>query len=194
MPRDLLRRLPDIRRAEREVAAQIALIGVAKAELFPTFSLKGTINWESFELDNLIESGSNAGAIVPGFRWNILNYGRLTNNVKVQETRLKQTLVNYRHSVLAANTEAADAMSAFAKKQEQISYLKQTVESSREAVMLATKQYEKGKVRLDRVTDLRTDLIQQTDALVLAAGEASLALIRLYKTMGGGWTMPRQSA
>lgn len=193
MPRDLLRRRPDIRRAERVVAAQSALIGVAKAELFPTFALKGTINWESFDLANLIESGSNAGAIIPGFRWNILNYGRLKNNVKVQETRLQQTIVNYRHTVLKANSEAENAMSAYTKKLEQIHYIQQAIQNSTEAVELATTQYREGKVGFDRVTDLRTDLIGQMHTLITAQGEATLSLIRLYKTMGGGWTLPHET-
>lgn len=194
MPRDLLRRRPDIRRAERKVAAQSALIGVAKAELYPAFSLRGTVSWESFDLGNLIESTSNAGAIVPGFRWNILNYGRLKNNVKVQETRLARTLVDYRHTVLSANAEAASAISSYTKHLEQLYYLQRAITSTKEAVELATKQYQAGNVGFDRVTDLRTDLIRQMDSLVVTQGKTSLALIRLHKTMGGGWSLPQQSS
>ena len=189
LPRDLLRRRPDIRRAERKVAAQSAQIGVAAAELFPKFALRGTINWQSFKLSNLIESASNGGAIVPGFAWNLLNYGRLKNQVCVEKTRLEQALVAYRQAVLNANAEVEDALTAFVKKKEEIAAIQQAVEATRESLEIATKQYREGSVDLDRVNNLRKDLIRQLDLETAAQGQAAIALIRVYKTMGGGWQL-----
>ena len=188
MPRDLLRRRPDIRRAERQVAAQCALIGVAAAELFPTFSLQGTINWQSFELSHLFESASSGGAIVPGVRWNILNYGRLKKNVCLRETQWQQAVLAYRQVVLEAHAEVESAMAAYLKKKEEITALRRAVEATRESLRIATSQYREGNTDLDRVNNLRKDLITQQDLEIAARGQAAIALIRIYKTMGGGWS------
>lgn len=187
LPRDLLRRRPDIRRAERKIASQSAQIGVAAAELFPTFALRGTINWQSFKLSRLFESAANAGAIAPGFRWNLLNYGRLKNRVCVERTRLEQAIVGYRQTVLNANAEVEDALTVFVKKKEEIVAIQRAVEATRESLEIATTQYREGSVDLDRVNNLRKDLIRQLDLETAAQGQAAIALIRVYKTMGGGW-------
>ena len=187
MPRDLLRRRPDIRRAEREIATQSAQIGVAVAELFPTFSLKGTIDWQSFKYADLIESGSQGGSIIPGVRWNVLNFGRLKNNIKVQETRLEQTVAAYRQTVLNANAEAEDALTAYIKKKEEIVAIKRALKATEDSVEVAKIQYKEGEVDLDRVNNLRKDLIAQLDLVTAAEGQATIALIRVFKTMGGGW-------
>ncbi|QDS90853.1 Cation efflux system protein CusC precursor [Rosistilla ulvae] len=187
MPVDLLRRRPDIRSAERAIAAQSALIGVAAADLFPTFSLRGTINWQSFNFPDLFESASNAGAIIPGVRWNLLNYGRLMNNVQIQETRLERTIVEYRQAVLKAGSEVEDAMIRFVKAREQIASRERAVAATAESIEIATLQYEEGTVEFDRVNELRKDLVRQQDLLALARGEAALGIVAIYRTLGGGW-------
>lgn len=187
MPRDLLRRRPDIRKAERTIAAQSAQIGVAAAELFPTFALRGSVNWQSFTFSDLFEGAATGGAIAPGFRWNLLNYGRLKNRVCVEQTRFEQAVVGYRQAVLNANAEVEDALTAFVKKKEEIEVIQRAVEATRESVRIATTQYREGSVDLDRVNNLRKDLIRQLDLETAAQGQATVALIRVYKTMGGGW-------
>lgn len=188
-PCDLLRRRPDIRRAEREVASQSAMIGVAAADLFPRFALRGTINWQAFEFNDLFRSDSNAGAIVPGFYWDILNYGRLKNRVHVQETRLEQAVLNYQQTVLNAGSEVETALAAYLRKQEQIESYRKSEASTAEALDIAIGQFKEGAVDLDRVNNLRKDLIRQMDLRVTTEGEAAIALIRLYKAMGGGWNL-----
>ena len=190
MPVDLIRRRPDIRRAEREVASQSALVGVAAAELFPTFSLRGTVNWQAFDFKDLFQSQSNGGAIVPGVRWDILNYGRLRNNVEVQNSKLAQAISNYRHTILSANSEVEDALTDFSKKKEQLVSLQRAVDALHESLDLAVAQYKAGDVDLDRVNNLRKELIAQLDIRTSVEGQAAIALIRVYKTMGGGWALP----
>ena len=193
-PCDLLRRRPDIRRAEREVASQSALIGVAAADLFPRFALRGTINWQAFEFSDLFRSDSNAGAIVPGFYWDILNYGRLKNRVHVQETRLQQAVLTYQQTVLNAGSEVETALAAYLRKQEQIESYRKAELSTSEALEIAIGQFREGAIDLDRVNNLRKDLIRQMDLRTTTEGEAAIALIRLYKAMGGGWNAAEMPA
>ena len=190
VPLDLIRRRPDIRRAERDVASQSALVGVAAAELFPKFALRGTVNWQAFDFNSLFESASNGGAVIPGFQWDLLNFGRLKNNVKVQETRLEEAIVGYQQAVLNANSEAESALSSYVKKKEETAALRLAVKATEESLTVARKQYKEGNTDLDRVNNLRKELIQQLDNLTLAEGQVLIALIRIYKTMGGGWTIP----
>ena len=136
------------------------------------------------------ESRSNGGAIVPGLRWDILNYGRLKNNVAVQNSRLEQAVTNYRHTVLSANSEVEDALTDFTKKKEQLLALQRAVAALQESVDLAVSQYRAGDVDLDRVNNLRKELIAQLDVETSVRGLASIALIKVYKTMGGGWALP----
>lgn len=187
MPVDLLRRRPDIRSAERAIAAQSALIGVAAADLFPTFSLRGTINWQSFNFPDLFESAANAGAIIPGVRWNILNYGRLANNVSLQETRLERSITEYRQTVLKAGGEVENALTRFIKAQQQIVSRQRAVNATAESIEIASLQYEEGVIEFDRVNNLRKDLVRQQDLLALARGEAAQGIVAIYRTLGGGW-------
>ena len=110
IPADLIRRRPDVRRAEREVASQSALIGVAASDLFPMFTINGSINWQASNLRDLFTPAANAGFISPGFNWNILNYGRIANNVALQDARFRASVVSYRQTVLSANREVEDAI------------------------------------------------------------------------------------
>jgi outer membrane protein TolC len=102
VPADLLRRRPDIRSAERQVAAQSAQIGVAEADLYPTIFVNGTIGYEATDLSKLFESRSFMGTITPNFRWNILNYGRILNNVRLQLARTQELIAAYQNRVLTA--------------------------------------------------------------------------------------------
>lgn len=193
VPVDLLRRRPDIRRAERAVAQQSALIGVAKADLYPAFSLRGTVNWQSFTFSDLFSSGSNGGAIIPGLRWDILNYGRIKNRISAQEARFCESVILYRQSVLNAHTEAENSLHGFLKKKEQVASLERAVQATRESLETGIKQYQAGTIEYDRLNDLRKELLEQLDLLAIERGKATLFLIRVYRTMGGGWAIPDPS-
>ncbi len=187
IPAELLRRRPDVRRAEREVAAQSAMIGVATSELYPHFSIAGTIYLDSLQFENLLEMGSIAASVGPSFHWNILHYGRLANNIRAQEARFQQLAVEYQNTVLQANAEAENAVVSFLKAQQQARSLADSADAARESVDLVTLQYREGKVDFNRVFNVQTFLTQQQDHLASAQGAVSQSLIQLYKALGGGW-------
>ncbi len=194
IPADLLRRRPDIRRAELQAAAQCAKIGVAKAELLPAFSLTGSIGLASLQdgsngqdLGDFFDGDSLAWRAGFGFRWPILNYGRIKNKVRVQDARFQRALVNYRNAVLKAARETEDAMVAFAKSLHRLRFLSQSADSYTRSLQIATIQYREGLVDYQRVLDIQRYLTRQQDALAAAQGEVVINLIALYKALGGGW-------
>ncbi|NLF08984.1 MAG: efflux transporter outer membrane subunit [Pirellulaceae bacterium] len=187
IPAELLRRRPDVRRAEREVAAQSAMIGVATSELYPHFSINGTIYLEALEFKDLFSADSLAGAVGPAFRWNILNYGRLANNIRVQEARFQQLAVHYQNVVLQANAEAENAIINYLKTQQEVESLAESTEAARQSVELVSAQYSEGTVDFNRVFDTQRFLTLQQDRLAVAEGSIAQHLIAIYKALGGGW-------
>ena len=187
IPADLLRRRPDVRRAEREVAAQSALIGVATSELYPHFTINGTMFLDATSFEDLFDGDSFGGNVGPSFTWNILNYGRLTNNIRVQESRFLQLAVQYQNTVLRANEEAENAIVGFLKAQQQVRLLAQSTEAARESVDLVSAQYREGAVDFNRVFSIQQLLTQQQDQLAVARGAVAQNLIQLYRALGGGW-------
>ncbi|MGB1884435.1 MAG: efflux transporter outer membrane subunit [Gammaproteobacteria bacterium] len=192
MPADLLRRRPDIRRAELQAAAQSALIGVAKADLYPQFSLIGSVGLRSSDtgvsdLGDLFDGDSLEAGIGPSFQWNILNYGRIKNAIRVEDARFQQTLVAYQNTVLLAAREVEDALVAFTRGKQRVIFLNTSVEAARRAVDLALVQYRDGLIDYTRVLDTQTFLINQQDALTATKGQVVRDLIATYKALGGGW-------
>jgi NodT family efflux transporter outer membrane factor (OMF) lipoprotein len=187
IPADLLRRRPDVRRAERQVAVQSAQIGVAASELFPAFTISGVMNWQAQRFQDLFNSGALAGSVGPSFSWNLLNYGRLVNNIRVQDARFQQLAVTYQDTVLNANREAEDALIAFIKAQERTQALRVAVEATAESVRLADEQYKEGATDFNRVYVLQSELASQQDAFAESEAEIALNLIAVYKALGGGW-------
>ena len=187
IPANLLRRRPDVRAAERLVAAQSARIGVAAADLLPHFSVRGAIQLDSENLSDLFKSGSTAGAFTGGFDWDILNYGRLLNNVLVQDARFQQLAVDYQQTVLQANAEVEDAINSFLKSQERLLRVAEAVESSRRSVDIAVTQYRANAIDFNRVFNLQTRLVEDQDTLAIVQGDIALSLIATYRALGGGW-------
>ena len=128
VPAELLRRRPDIRRAERQMASQSARIGVAKADLFPHFALFGTIGFTSASSGDFFTSDSLQAFGGPGFAWDIFNYGRIKNSVRVQDAVFQQLVVNYQNTVLQAAQEVEDAIVAFLRTQEEAKFLGDSAE------------------------------------------------------------------
>ena len=189
IPAELLRRRPDIRSAERLVAAQSAQIGIAEADLYPQFTIGGEITLDSEDFSELFSSGSVAGAVFPGFRWNILNYGRLRNNIRVQELRFQQQITQYENVVLNAQREVEDAMVQFLRSKEQANELQQSVDATARAVELVRIQYREGATEFNRVFVLESNLVQAQDRLVAAHASIAIALTKIYKALGGGWQL-----
>ncbi len=187
IPAELLRRRPDIRQAERQIAAQSAQIGIAEAELLPQLVLGGEIKLNSATFGGLFDGSSVAGAFAPGFRWNILNYGRLVNNIRVQELRFEQAILAYENAVLSAHREVEDAMVQFLKAKEQAIEIRKSVEATARSVELVEIEYREGEVDFGRVFVLQANLVSAQDRLVAAESEIAIALTKIYKSLGGGW-------
>jgi NodT family efflux transporter outer membrane factor (OMF) lipoprotein len=192
MPADLLRRRPDIRRAELQAAAQSALIGVAKSDLYPRFALVGSLgvlasDTGQSDLGDLFDGDSLAYSYGPSASWKILNYGRLKNQVRVQDARLEALIVNYQNTVLEAAREVEDGLSSYAGSRQQGARLAESVAAAQRAVDLALVQYREGAVDYQRVLDTQQNLLRVQDAYTTVRGEVVRALIAVYKALGGGW-------
>lgn len=187
IPSDLLRRRPDIRAAERSAAAQAAQIGVAEAQLYPAFSLSGAIGFEANTLSSLFSSGGLAGTIGAGFSWPIFNYGRLQNNVRVQDATFQVLLVQYQDSVLNAAREVEDGLTSYLQARRQIDALSVSVVAARRSSELSRLQYAEGSSPFTRVLDSQVSLEQNEDELAVARGNSALAMVSTYKALGGGW-------
>jgi len=202
IPAELMRRRPDIRLAEYQLAAQSAQIGVARADLYPHFTLFGRIGWATSSgtptaagglggssLGDLFDAKSLTWSAGPGFSWDILNYGRIRNQVRVEDARFQQLAVNYENTVLRALQEVEDAMVAFLRSQEEEKILQSGVAASQRAVDLSLLQYREGLVDYQRVLDTQRFLTDQSDALTATTGDVVVNLVSLYKAMGGGWQL-----
>ena len=192
IPADLLRRRPDIRSAERQVAAQSAQIGVAEADLYPTLFINGTIGVEAQDISKLFESKSFMGTITPNFRWNILNYGRILNNVRLQDVRTQELVAAYQNQVLRAGREVQDAIRGFLRSREQSEDLGQSVKAAAAATQIGVRQYRAGTIDFNRVFNLETTQVQQQDNLAVVQGNIALNLINVYRALGGGWELRYQ--
>jgi NodT family efflux transporter outer membrane factor (OMF) lipoprotein len=166
IPADLLRRRPDIRAAERAVAAQSEQIGIAMTDLYPHFFINGEIAYESEKLGDLFRSASNAGFVGPSFQWNLLNYGRIINNVRLQGSGLEELIASYQNTVLTANQEVEDALVAFLQNQERVRFLETTVKESEEALRLLTISFEEGEIDFTGVVVMQGEVALNQDRLV----------------------------
>ena len=189
IPADLLRRRPDIRRAERTLAAQSARIGIAKADLYPSFSLIGDIRLESSKFADLLQSNSVQGFIGPTFRWAILNYGRIENNVRVEDARYQELIGEYENTVLRAQGEVESFMAGYLGAQKEIGFLNDSVAAAQRAVQVAETQYQGGIADYTRVLNTQDFLQREQDRLVSTRGSMALNLVSLYRALGGGWEL-----
>ena len=192
IPADLLRRRPDIRSAEHQAAAQCAQIGVAKAELYPAFSLSGNFGFLSsdvgkFNLSDMFQWKSRTFQAGPSVQWNILNYGRITNNVRVQDARFEQLLITYQNAVLKAQQEVEDTLVAFLRAQERAEFLAQSTAAAKRSLDLAVLQYREGTKDFTTVLIAQQALLNEQDNLASTLGNISSSLVGVYRALGGGW-------
>lgn len=186
LPADLLRARPDIRRAERELAAQTARIGVAEAELYPRLTLAGDLQLQADNSGDLLDSPSRAYSFGPSFRWAIFSAGRIRNQIAAEESRALQALSSYEGTVLGAVEEVETAMSAILNERERLADLTRAVVASRETVELIKDNYENGLVSFQNVLDAERTKFDAEDEQTFSRGEVSRHYIRLYKALGGG--------
>jgi outer membrane protein TolC len=187
IPAELLTRRPEVRRAEREAAAQCARIGVAVSELYPHIAVSGTVGFSAENFKDLLKDRSLQGSVGPSFQWNVLNYGRLVNNIRLQDARFQELVLSYQNTVLRANQEVEDGLIRFLKSQERSRDLAQSVEAAERAVRVALVQYRGGLVDFNRVALLEQNLVVQQDLLAQAQGDIAIGLVEVYKSLGGGW-------
>ena len=181
IPADLLRRRPDVRRAERQVAAQSARIGVAEADLYPRLSINGFVGFVADDFKDLFTSKSFTGLFFPTLQWNVLNYGRIHNNIKTQDARLETVTFQYQQTVLNAGREVENALTAFLQAQEQAKFLEDSVRDAQRSVDLVLLQFEGGVVDFNRVYITQTTLLTAQDQLATTRGNIALQLIQVYR-------------
>lgn len=198
IPADLLRRRPDVRQAQLQAEAQSALIGVATADLYPSFALTGSLGLVSASGTSTTRTGDTGfGALFdtdslqftggPAFNWQFLNYGRLKNNIRVQDARFQQTVVNYENTVINAAREVEDAIVGFARGRVQQEILSRTVESAQRSADISLLRYQEGFSDYQRVLNAQQSLFAQQQRHINSKSATVRSLIALYKALGGGW-------
>jgi NodT family efflux transporter outer membrane factor (OMF) lipoprotein len=197
VPAEILRRRADVRSIELSAMAQAERVGVARSELYPSFTLFGTIGTQTTDGAGPITQNATIGDLFgPGslfFGWGprivlpLFNYGRLQNNVRVQDARLQQLLVAYQQSVLKAAQEVEDGLAGYLRAREATVFAQNAATSARRAVNIALAQYREGAVDYQRVLDAQRSLLQEQNTLASTQSAVATNLIALYKALGGGW-------
>lgn len=187
LPSDMVRRRPDIRRAEREIAATTARIGVATADLFPRFYLTGAAGLQSLEASDLFDWGSKAWSIGPTIRWPIFQGGRIVGNIEVREAQQQQALLGYRQTVLGALEEVENAIVAYTRERDRRTTLAAAVDANQRAVRLADALYARGLTDFLDVLAAQGSLFLTQTQLARSDTAVSANLVALSKALGGGW-------
>ena len=187
IPADLLRRRPDVRRAERLLAAQGEQIGIATAQLYPQLSIVGSLGVQSSRFSDLDRPESFTGGIGPSLRWDVLNYGRNLNAIRGQTAEFQGLVWGYRNKVLVANQEVENGLASFLYSQGQVEAQARAVTALRKSVELALEQYRQGTVDFNRVFLLEGYLVTQELQLAQAKANVVLGLVEVYRALGGGW-------
>lgn len=190
IPAELLMRRPDVLAAERRLAAQSERIGVAEADLYPHISIAGQIGLESQEYKDLFNWDSTSSKIMPGVKWDVLNYGRLLNNIRVEDARFQESLWEYRNTVLLANEEVENSLTEYLQEQIRLQKLAKSVAETEKANELALLQYSEGVTDFQRVLDSQLGLVLRQDQLAESRGQVAVYLVMVYKSLGGGWKCP----
>jgi len=187
IPADLLRRRPDVRRAERLAAAQAEQIGIAQSDLYPAFSINGNFGYTAQSFPDLFKPSAFNGSVGPSFQWNLLNYGRIVNNVRYQDAKFQELVVSYQNTALQANKEVEKGLVEFLRSQQQSRLLDKSVVAAQKAVEIVITQYENGAVDFNRYAVIEQNLVTQQDSAAQARGQISQGLIAVYRALGGGW-------
>jgi NodT family efflux transporter outer membrane factor (OMF) lipoprotein len=192
IPVDLLRRRPDIRNIENLAAAQCAQIGVAKADYYPAFSLNGIFGFLSTDvkpssLSDLFKWSSRYYQTGPVFQWNLFNYGRISNNVRLQDAFFQEMLITYQNAVLTAQRDVEDNLIAFLMAQERADLLASSAAAARKALDIAYLQYKEGTKDFTTVMLAQQTLLTEQDNLASTLGNQATNLVGVYRSLGGGW-------
>jgi outer membrane protein TolC len=192
LPTELLRQRPDIRLAERNLAAQTAQIGVATADLYPRFSLTGFFAFESFGISDLFKSDSLAYGIGPTMRWNIFDGGRIRSNIQAQDAITEQLLASYENTVLEALEDVENAMVFYIQENDREDALLRSVKAAADSVRLVQTLYVTGLTDFQNVQDQERSKSEQDDDYAESQGLVTRYLIDIYLSLGGGWAPVEQ--
>ena len=187
IPADLLRRRPDLGRAERELAAATARIGEATADLYPRFTLTGSVGLRSEDVKDLLQGRYNFASIGPNVIWPVFSAGRILSGIKAQNARQEQALARYEQALLLALEEVETALVRYAREQVRRDALRDAVEANREAAVLARRLYANGLIEFLDVLVAERSLLESEDRLVTSETAVSTSLVALYVALGGGW-------
>lgn len=189
IPADLIRSRPDIRAAERNLAAQNALVGVAEANLYPRFTLNGTFDLQSLAASSLIESNSRNYAFGPNFSWQIFSAGRVRSQIAIEESRTKQRYLQYEQTVLAAVAQVEDSLSSVRNERDRSGSLARAAASAKKAEALISTNYREGLVDFQNVLDAQRTVLSTEDALAASQGTVAAGYVSLFRALGGGTPM-----
>ncbi len=187
MPQDLIRQRPDIRSAERGLAAQSEQIGIAETDLYPAFAIGGSIGTNAMDTGDLFNNDSKTWNLFGAFQWNILNYGRLKSNVRFQDALFQQLLVDYQDTVIQAQGDVENAIVAYLKSHEQLGSYKVAAAASTRSVNVSTAQYQNGMIDFNTVISTLNADADQQDLLASTQGSVATNLVQVYLALGGGW-------
>jgi NodT family efflux transporter outer membrane factor (OMF) lipoprotein len=189
VPAEALRRRPDVRRSERQLAAQTARIGVATADLYPRFTLPGSIGLEALSTNHLFSSGSRVWSLVGSFAWPVFRGGAIRQNIEVQNALQEQALQQYEATILVALEEVENSLIAYAEEQDRSAALTQATQAAERAAELARDQYASGLIDFQTVLDAERSVLTFQEQLAQSRGQVASNVISLYKALGGGWTV-----
>lgn len=187
VPAEALRQRPDLRRAEQQLAAATARVGVAMADLYPKFRLGGSIGLESVDSADILAATSRTWRLGPSFSWPLFDGGQVRRNIEVQSALQDQKLIQYRSVVLAALEEVENALTAYVEEQRRYQALVEAALAARTAANLARDKYQAGLQDFSTVLDAQRSQLSFEDQLAQSQGAVSSDLVRLYKALGGGW-------
>jgi multidrug efflux system outer membrane protein len=189
-PAQLLRRRPDIRISERQLAAATARIGVAVADLFPRVTFTGSVGYAAGTFGALGDAGTGTHLIAPGISWALFDLGHVRARIAASRARSEGALAAYEQTVLRALQETEDALVTHARSRDQLVQLAQAAEASQTAARLARLRFENGAVDFLQVLDAERSLLQAEDSLAQSRTDTATSLIAVYKALGGGWVAP----
>jgi len=187
LPAELIKQRPDIRMAERNLAAQTARIGIAAADLFPKSTFNGYFYLEGRDLDDMRDLSSRKYSFGPRFDWNIFDGNRIRNNVKIERAKTEQLCLAYENTILTAAEEVENALSFYTHEKNRYKALTRSTESSKKSVTLVKSLYKSGLTDFQNVLDMQRTLFVQQDNLADSKGQIIQDWIRIYKSFGGGW-------
>jgi len=188
LPSELLQRRPDVRKAERELAAATARAGLARTEWFPRFYLTGAAGLESVEASDFLDGGSRFWSLGPSIRWPILHAGRIRRHVEIQDARRGQAWIRYEQAIAKALEDVETALVGFGREQERNHMLREAGKAAALASRLASDRYEAGVTGFQDVLEAQRVDLEAQAGVVESDQTLAKHLIRLYKALGGGWS------